>query len=1503
MTRSPSPAATSGDGLARFGPATARWFTETFADPTPVQTAGWANIARGGHSLLIAPTGSGKTLAAFLWCIDQLIRHGRSHGDDPAQSPGVDVLYVSPLKALVYDVERNLRDPLRGIARLAEHTQAQVVLPQVGIRTGDTSPRERERLRKRPPHILVTTPESLYLMLGSRARDTLRRVRTVIVDEVHALAPTKRGAHLALSLERLCALCPREPQRIGLSATARPLQTVARFLGGDRPVDIVDAGARPALDLQIVVPVPDMTQPDPAAVSGPGPDSAAAPSPSATPPQERAETGERGLWPTIYPRLIELIRRHRSTILFVNSRGLCERLTQRINDLADEELCRSHHGSLSHDERRVIEDQLKAGHLRAIVATSSLELGIDMGTVDLVVLVESPGAVARGLQRVGRAGHGVGHVSIGRIFPKHRGDLLEATVVAQRMSAGEIEAIAVPESPLDVLAQHIVAAVAVEDWPVAALRAVIARAANYLGLPDSAFEAVLDMLSGRYPSHALAELRPRIVWDRDRDLLSARRGSKMLALISGGTIPDRGTYGVYLGEAGVRVGELDEEMVHEIIPGQVFTLGASSWRVEHINRDRVIVSPAPGEAGMLPFWRGEGPGRPVELGRAVGAFVREIIALPAAAAQRRLMSEYHLDELAAHNLLTYLDQQVQATGTPPTDRAIVIERFRDELGDWRVCILSPFGARVHAPWALAVEAALARRAGYEVQTMWSDDGIALRLADADELPPAALFVPDPDQVEALVIEQLGASALFAGQFRENAARALLLPRPHPGRRTPLWVQRLKSQELLAVARQFPSFPIVMETYRSCLKDVFDMPSLCELLRGVRARTVRVVEAQTSAPSPFARSLAFAYVSAYLYDGDAPLAERRAQALALDRELLSELLGQDELRELLDADVIAALERELQALEPDRRARHPDGLHTLLRRLGDLSLSDIAARTAPDVHALGPLEQAGRALRVRVGGEERVIAVEDAGLYRDALGCALPPGVPDAFLDPVADALQVLALRHSRCHGPFTSDTLAQRYGLPIGVVDATLTALATAEQVAAGAFRPDGHGREWCGVEVLRRIKRRTLAVLRSEVAPVDPSLLGRFLPRWHGVGDDAGGPQRLREVIVQLEGLPVPYSELERSILPARVRDFRPAMLDELGALGWLCWVGHGALGRRDGKIALYRRDQVAYLLDPPAPPDTLSPVAAQILAYLDQHGASFFVAMQTACDDATLDDQVSAVRELMWAGLITNDTFAPLRSNASVRAGATGTLPSSGRGNSRGRTRALLQAVGGRWSRTQELLVTTPASTERAHRRALTLLERHGVVCREVNELEPASGGFSALYPLLRELEEVGKVRRGYFVEGVGGAQFALPGAVDRLRSTRREDDDTVLLSAVDPANPYGWFLPWPNPDGDGDGDDGKAAQPRRVTGAYVVLHGGEPVVYLAPGGKNLTTFPAAAEPEVFVAAMRALSGLLARSRRRFLRIERIDGARPGRTAFADGLRAAGFHEAPNGFERDPD
>jgi ATP-dependent Lhr-like helicase len=1466
-----------------FGPATRAWLEARFEAPTPIQEKGWPLLAARQHALLVAPTGSGKTLAAFLEAIDRL---GRLPND---AEPGVRVLYISPLKALVYDIERNLRAPLLGIAGEAESLGERALFrpPRLAIRTGDSSAKERRQQGKHPAEILVTTPESLYLILGSQQSETLRSVETIIVDEIHALAPTKRGIHLALSLERVANHCDAgDPQRIGLSATARPSEEIARFLGGDRAVEIVDTSRPPAIKLSVSVPVPDMTRPE---LGG-----RRDPNDHARPLRATGDgESETSLWPAIYPELLEQIRAHQSSIVFVNSRGLCERLAHRLNELAAEPLVRAHHGSLAHEKRREIEGALARGELRAIVATSSLELGIDMAAVELVLLVESPGAVARGLQRIGRAGHAVGETSLGVIFPKHRADLLEATVVARGMREGKVEAIRVPQNALDVLAQQIVAMVAEGPIEVDDLEAIITRSAGYAKLARSSLRSVLDMLAGFYPSTDFAELRPRIHWDRKTDLLEVREGAGRIALLSGGTIPDRGQYAVHLGPSGPRVGELDEEMVHETRPGDVVTLGASSWRTLEITRDRVIVAPAPGELGRLPFWRGDGPGRPIELGRAIGRFTRELLECGERDDRHAwLRSDYDLDEHAARNLLDHIASQEDWTGSCPTDRQIVIERFRDELGDWRLCILSPFGSRIHAPWALAISARLAEQGNFNAQPLWTDDGIMFRFVDADRLPPTDLFLPGPDEVEELVVDQLANSALFASQFRENAARALLLPRRRPGARTPLWTQRLRSQNLHAVARNFPDFPIMLETYRSCMQDVFDLPGLVDLMSGIRSRKIGVDDIETRSASPFARSLVFAYTANYLYNVDMPAAERRSQALSLDKAMLRELLGAEALRTLLDPEVIDAIEARLQGLDSELRAHHGDALHDTLRRVGDLDHSELLARFEGEQDALDTacdqLSAAQRIVAVEISGRTRWIAAEDAAIYRDALGVALPAGLPAAFLEPPNSPLEQLLMRFARVHGPFTTAAAATRFGLLPAQAEPILAVLAAKGRLISGEFDPRGRGPEWCDKEILRRIKRGTLDRLRNEISPVSADVLCRFLVDWHGIGAARKGESRLDDVIDLLEGLPLSFAELERSILPARMPNFESRMLDERGALGQLVWVGCRAIGEKDGRVALYRRERIATLLDPPSRPEDLGPVQSEILAFLEAQGASFFTELVQNVEVDSKGGLFEALWELVWLGLVTNDTFAPIRA-LSLRVAP---------GRRRGR-RAPPSATAGRWSLVANLLVNPPSPTVRLHARTLLLLERHGIVSREAMAIEAQQGGFSAIYPVLREMEETGRVRRGHFALGMTSAQLAIPGAVDRLRSLRTGDEGSraVLLAATDPAQPYGAMLEWPE-------TGHHHARPRRAVGAAVVLVDGSPGLFIDRGGRRLFSFGDVATQEGsvrFERALRALAIDVARLGRKRLSVEEINGEKARASRFADAFLRAGFRPGYRGFELD--
>jgi ATP-dependent helicase Lhr and Lhr-like helicase len=1705
------------DPLAGFTRATRDWFAASFVEPTAAQALAWPAIASGEHVLLSAPTGSGKTLAAFLWALDRLSaealeeaslqptkasvqaevpllqaevqrlqRDGAPEGLDAGiaeknipekkasartRGEGVRVVYISPLKALSYDIERNLRAPLRGIGANVS----------VGIRTGDTSQTERAAMARKPPEILITTPESLYLILGSRARAMLSSVETVIVDEIHAVASVKRGAHLALTLERLEQQARSgnggvPVQRVGLSATQTPLEEVGRFLvGPTREVKILDSGVRKPLDLRIHVPVESMSEPGGS---------------SSTDPLEPVVGGEslrNSIWPAIYPELLRLVREHRSTIVFVNNRRSAERVALRLNELAAaeeehsaaerpvgdgldgaapeggllgvpvqdpapltlREVARAHHGSLSREERTLVEEQLKAGKLPCLVATSSLELGIDMGAVDLVLQIESPKSVARGLQRIGRAGHGVGDVSKGRIFPKFRGDLLECAVVCKRMHEAAIEPTVVPRNALDVLAQQIVAiaASAQDGGPVAGgasgasateedgpypgddaqrgtpsraqagrqppvadldggvgvdeLHELVCRTHSYSELPRALLENVLDMLDGRYPSSEFGELRARIVWDRVRGRIRARKGARQLAIVNAGTIPDRGLYAVTLPD-GRRVGELDEEMVYEARPGQVFLLGASSWRIEEIGRDRVIVTPAPGVPGAVPFWKGDGIGRPKELGEAIGAFTRWAVDQDA----ELLVRDYDLDRRSAANLLEYLREQQAATQVLPSDRTIVLERFRDEIGDWRLCVLSPYGGRVHAAWGLAISARFRERFGIDGEALWSDDGIVVRLPDVDfdeadgavgesewegsamrssgatgVASYADLVTLDPDEVEEAILSELGGSALFGARFRENASRALLIPRAYPGRRTPLWQQRLKAQGLLEVARRYPDFPIVLETYRECLRDVLDLAGLQDLLRRLSTREIALVEVETQSASPFAGSLLFDYVATYMYEGDTPSAERRAAALSLDRDLLRELLGQEELRELIDPGALVQIEDDLQYRSQRTQATSRDAVCDVLRLLGDLRVEEVDERVLEglDAHAmLDGLEGERRVVRVRVAAEERLIAADDAGLYRDALGCPPPGGLPSAFLEDVPDALSRLVERYARTHGPFTAAELFERYRVD---ASSALRELERAGTLVRGELRPGGCDREWCDVSVLRRLRRASLAALRKEIEPVGERALAAFMPSWQGVnryrssaaepsadsesrgvprtthsgghpegrtpksdGRQAGyrspiggGVERLREVLIPLQGLSLPVAAWERDVLPCRTGSYSPSWLDTLCASGEVVWVGAGSLGRDSGRVALYFRED-APLLGPPALPagGAVEPPGESAHALLRERlaaGPCFFTDLLAELEvpSAAL---MQALWDLAWVGEVTNDAWAPLRAPRVALAGQA--LPSGGRrsglragarfGSSlRGGRFGAGAQVQGRWSLTETIFrgdlpviasssggdagespsgghvsasssrgdagaissagrasasssrggagaissgghaggVSTASGAlhagadahedQRQRRRALAelLLERYGVLTREQVLAEGVTGGFSILYGALTELETLGVCRRGYFVEGLGGAQFALPGAVERLRAGRSDSDGTTLvLAAVDPAQPYGAALAWPR-------REGQTRRCARVAGAYVVFVASEPVLYLERGGRGIVTLADGRHPADGGPTAQALTG----------------------------------------------
>jgi len=1463
--------------LSAFTPQVRDWFGRAFAEPTAAQAQAWPAIATGEHALISAPTGSGKTLAAFLWGLDRLVA-------EPSEDR-TRLVYVSPLKALSYDIEKNLRAPLRGIG-------ADV---RVGIRTGDTPQKDRRDMTRHPPDILITTPESLYLMLTSQAREIFTSTEAVIVDEIHAVAQSKRGAHLALTLERLELMAEGNVQRIGLSATQNPLEEVGRFMvGPKRRCQVIDAGVRKPLDLKIHVPVESMVEPERSDVE--------------LDPFAGQEATRKSIWPAIYPQILELVKRHRSTIVFVNNRRGAERLAIRLNELASHEkaeaiagdeasgrgrwppveIARAHHGSLAREERLVIEDQLKAGELPCLVATSSLELGIDMGAVDLVLQVESPKSVTRGLQRIGRAGHNVGDTSKGRIFPKFRADLLECAVVAQRMREGKIETTVVPRNPLDVLAQQIVAMAAStdDDAPLLVddLHALVGRTHSFSELSRAQLENVLDMLDGRYPSEEFGELRPRIVWDRVAGTLRARKGSRALAITNAGTIPDRGLFSVNMPD-GRRVGELDEEMVYEARPGQTFLLGATSWRIEEITRDRVIVSPAPGVPGAVPFWRGDGVGRPRELGEAIGAFARWAVEQDVAT----LEEGYDLDKLAAQNLLAFLREQQDATRVVPSDRTIVIERFRDEIGDWRLCILSPYGGRVHAAWGLALSARIRDEYGLESDAIWSDDGIIVHLPDADEPPGAELVLIDPDELEDRVVGELGGSALFGARFRENAGRALLIPRAYPGRRTPLWQQRLKSQTLLEVAKRYAQFPIVLETYRECLRDVLDVPGLQDLLRRLHSRELSLVEVETPTASPFASSLLFDYVATYMYEGDTPNAERRAAALALDRDLLRELLGQEELRELIDLDALEQVEADLQRTSERTRADSVDALHDVLRRVGDVTVEETRRRLAEPARAEAWLEQlAGerRAIRLRLNGELRWAAAEDAGLLRDALGAVPPSGLPDVFIADVPAAMERLVRRWARVHGPFETRQLRERYGLDLTPV---LAGLERAGELVRGELRPGGTEREWCDPEVLRRLRRASLAALRKEIEPADQRAFARFMPSWQGVDrhpPSGAGIDRLRDALVPLQGLPLPVDVWEKDVLPRRTGAYSPGWLDQLCASGEVVWIGAGALGRRSGRVALYFREDVALLGPPAGRVDAPGDPAHEAIRERLRTGACFFTDLLVDVTGITTEELQEALWDLVWAGEVTNDAYAPLRS-PKLSAQWSQQARADRRRSFSARRRGSQPQVQGRWSLTTNLFRNEVDPVQRRRTQAELLLERYGIVTREQVRAEGIPGGFSSLYDQLAALETVGIARRGYFIEGLGGAQFALPGAVERLRAQRDDDEaPPVVLAATDPAQPYGAVLKWPKTE--------SARSPARQAGAYVVLAGAEPVLYVERGGKGLQVLVDGDDARV-APALAALTDAVRRGRVRRLALERVDGESIVGSAYEEPLIELGFRPGP--------
>ncbi|MCS6857726.1 MAG: DEAD/DEAH box helicase [Sandaracinaceae bacterium] len=1480
--------------LELFHEPTRLWFEESFSKPTEAQAKAWPLLHRGESLLLLAPTGSGKTLAAFLVAIDRALFGSPEHTKRR-------VLYISPLKALAVDIERNLRAPLVGIQRCAERIGHGFAPVEVALRTGDTEQKERARQLRKKPDIWVTTPESLFLLLTSKARTRLAEVDVVVVDEIHALVPSKRGTHLFLSLERLealrRALRPGVPplQRIGLSATQSDPEEVARLLGGgevdangvyhNRPVAVVDA--REPKRLSIRVELPWASQRLSTGTQG-----------------NMAETREDGIvspiWRAINQRLLELISSHRSTMVFVNSRRLAERIAAELNAQSGQTIARAHHGSLSREERATIEDLLKCGTLPGVIATSSLELGIDVGAVDLVVQIEAPPSIASGLQRVGRASHQVGATSHGVLIPKHRGDLLACAAALQEMLAGRIERSKAPRNALDVLAQQVVAMLCVEPMHIDELYRRIRGAAPFAQLSRTLFEDVLDMLSGRYPSEEFSDLKPRIVWDRETGMLRAREGAFRIVINNGGVIPERGLYGVYLpdfyqeggkenhAKLSKRVGELDEQMVFEAQEGEVFLLGASSWQIVEIRSDRVIVVPAPGKPGKMPFWHGDRPARSVEMGEAIGRLIRKIEASSDSKAHKLLIEEHMLDEEAARELVHYIREQKEATGHLPSDRTIVIECFRDEFDDVRVAILSPWGTRVHAPLATAI-ARMALEHRLETESFWTDDAIILRFPGSDTVPNVLRLIPSSHEIEDVIVEGLPGTALFSAHFRECAQRALLLPKKYPKQRQPFWALRQRAQALLAVASRFPSFPVVLETYREVLEDVFDVPFLRSILERIERGEIQIVWTHTERPSPFAAASLFSYAATFMYEGDAPLSERKAQLLTIDVERLRELLGEVDYTSIIDEESISALERELQGF--GRKIAHPDALHDLLLRIGDLSTEEVCERMRqPEEREATAREQAEsmlahlhaerRVIPLRIAGEMRWVAVEDASRYRDALGCVLPPGLPTVFLEEVSEPLFDLALRYARTHGPFTVEAFAQRYGLGHQKALDVLENLEKRGRLLRGHFGQRSPERiEFCEQEVLKRLKRKALASLRKEIEPVSTEVFVRFGLRWHGVGPallPLGSTENdpLLSVIQRLEGLVLPLESWLEDVLPARVDGFDVSDLDALTSSGLLIW--RGFEGGTSPKIAFFTSEHYPLLAPPAIPPE--SDHEKKIIDVLSQRGASFFSEIQRTVG-ANPSDLAQALWSLVWKGLITNDTTLPLRS-------LQGRKPSS-----KSWARRNLPGTEGRWT------LLPPLSEDTTARRlalARMVIERHGIFSRESASIEAPEASFARLYETLRRMEEAGQIVRGWFVAGLSPTQFAARGADNLLRGMRAEDSEEVpaVLGANDPAQPFGAVLPWPKHEG---------VRLQRSEGALVVLWKGKLLAWLNRNAQELTSFlenePHRYEQEALALA-KALVDLVYTGRRVSLLLREIDGKAATASPLSRVLLSFGFRPTTQGL-----
>ena len=1451
------------DILSSFHPLVRKWFKDTFGKPSDPQRMGWPAISAGGHTLILAPTGTGKTLAAFLWELNELIVRG-SAGELPN---GVHLVYISPLKALNNDIQRNLDRPL---AELRERfTAAGKTFPEirVGVRTGDTPPAARARMLRKSPHILITTPESLNIMLTSlRGRGMFNTTRLVIVDEIHAIAGTKRGAHLALTLERLERLTEQPPQRIGLSATQRPLDEVARYLGGCepgsaapafRPVSVVDCGSVKEMQLSIETPVADLGN-----VGG-------------------------TIWPAVAQLVLRHIRTARTTLVFVNNRAQAEKISARVNALAEEEIAMPYHGSLSRERRFSLEERLKAGALPALVTTSSLELGIDIGSVDLVIQLQSPKRVASALQRVGRAGHALGLASRGIFVPTFRDDALEIVAIVAAMKAGDVEPTRAVQNALDVLAQSVVAAVSVDDWKSDDLFCLVRRAYPYHSLTRRVFDEVLEMLSGKYPSDLAAELEARITWDRLNDRLTGSRAARMTAVISGGTIPDRGLYTVNLPDR-TRLGELDEEFVHESRVGDVFQLGSSTWRIAAIEHDRVVVIPAPGTPARMPFWHGEFMARSLLLSHRVGALRRE---LSRGVSPERIVAEYGSDPATASSLIKYVSAQRASTGVVPDDENIVIETFRDETGAVRIVLHAAFGGRVTAPWGMAlaqrVREAL-RTTDLQVQT--TDDGIMLRLPDLGSAPPLdALLGMSGIEAEQLVMEEVGGTSLFGARFRMNAARALLLPRGNPRRRMPLWLQRLKSLDLLQTVRQFPSFPILVETYREVLQDAFDMGGLKAVLADIADGKIRTHVVRTEVPSPFAASLQFGFVMDWMYGDDTPRAEQQAALLSLDRSMLGDLLGTDG----ADDITLEAIEQTLserRGTAEGRRARTADEMAVLIDRAGDVSREEGRAREAEARESViaepfNDLMESGRLIGIRLGAraekEWRFILTETFPRYLSAFGAeafesalvgaaqsekpiaeAVPEFLRHGAINQAAARREILA-RHLTLSGPVTVEEIHRRYGWEEGWIEDRLSEWERTGKLVQGKFRSAVEAPEWSSRRIVEIARRRALAGLRKQIEAVELSQFQAFLQKWQHLDstDRLAGPAGVAQAVRQLYGIARPATGWDRDYLRSRVEEYEPSWLSGFVASGEPVWVGEGKYDADSGAMPLARvrffERGAGRIWIKPAEDAALSADASAVRSFIAEEGASFIADIQAGTALGTLAVR-EAIRELVAWGLVTNDSVEAMREVARWKpmtnrrpVDPTRWLPSDfspspdrkivqRRPNLRrlpkwkrpDKAGATYRGWTGRWSLINRRGPLGPelAEEEIAETVGRQWLARYGIVSRDWWRRERPPVGWRAIYRELKRLEFRGEVRRGYFVKGLGGAQFALPDAVETLRALSAQNPEAgsfIVMAASDPANVHTLSL---------DSVERNPLGRPRGSGALLVTRGGRIALSVEGRGKRI-------------------------------------------------------------------